>query len=87
MTEPEILLDVLAGGQCELSREVAEWILTLQFSNAQQARMLDLADRGNAGSLSADERQEIQNYARAGNFLSLWQAKARQALRNQAQTA
>jgi hypothetical protein len=87
ITEPEILLEVLAGGQRGLPQEVAQWILTLHFSDAQQVRMLDLADRGNAGTLSAEEKKEIQSYARAGDFLSLWHAKARLALRNQAQTA
>ena len=71
VTEPEILLEVLAGAERELPREVAQWILTLQFSDAQQARMLDLADRGNAGTLSAAEKEEIQNFARAGDTIRL----------------
>jgi hypothetical protein len=85
-TVAEILLEVFAGGP-SLPPELAEWILTLHISDEEKARMVDLAERGNAGTLSAEEQVEIQNYAQAGNVLSVLHAKARLALRNQSQTA
>ena len=44
--------------------------------------MMELADKNNRGTLSAAERQEMEKYARVGNFLDLLQAKARLSLKN-----
>jgi hypothetical protein len=87
LTQAEILLDVVAGGKEALPSEVASWLLTLEFSEEQQKRMLDLAERGNAGTLSEAEKAEVHAYAQAGNLLTLWHAKARLALRSVSQTA
>jgi len=87
LTQAEILLQVMTGGEPALPQELAQWILAIGFTEDQQARMLDLAERNNAGDLSSEEREEMSNYAFAGNTLSLWKSKARLALRNVARSA
>ena len=41
-----------------MSPEAARYLLTLAFSEADQARMLDLAERNQAGALSGVEEEE-----------------------------
>jgi uncharacterized protein YnzC (UPF0291/DUF896 family) len=40
-----------------------------------------LAERAREGTLTADEREELENYRRVGHLLGLMQSKARIALR------
>jgi hypothetical protein len=87
MTEAEILLTVLTGESGELEPKVARWLLTLRLTDKQRARMLDLADRNNAGTLTAAEREEMFRYAQVGNTLSILHAKARLALREATQNS
>lgn len=87
ITEAEILLQAMAGGQDELPEELAQLILGMGFSETQQARMLDLAGRNNAGELSPEEQEELHNYAMAGNTVSLWKAKARLTLQQNVRSA
>ena len=82
VTEADILRQVVAPDQGSLSPESARAILDLRFSQAARDRMMELADKSNRGTLSAAEQQEMEKYARVGNFLDLLQAKARLSLKN-----
>jgi hypothetical protein len=72
---------LIRAGDGDLGRELARYILTLGFDDADQARMRDLADRNQQGALSADEREELQNYVRVGHLLALLHSKARKSLK------
>ncbi|MEX2119345.1 MAG: hypothetical protein WD847_07110 [Pirellulales bacterium] len=63
----------------------ARAILRLEFSEAQNERMRELADKHNRGLLSPDELQEMESFRRVGNLLALIQAKARLWLKNDEQ--
>jgi hypothetical protein len=63
------------------SREFARFILTLGFKEEDQARMRYLAERNQEEALSADEKEELQNYVKSGHLLALLHAKARKMLR------
>ncbi len=65
----------------EMSRELARYILTLGFDEEDQARMDDLADRNQGGSLSSEEQEELQNYVKAGHLVALLHSKARKSLK------
>jgi hypothetical protein len=82
----EILLEILTGGQ-PLSPDVAQWLLTLKFTEKQQSRMLNLAERGNEGSLLPGEREEMCRFADVGDLLSILHSKARMALREVVRSA
>jgi hypothetical protein len=55
--------------------------LTVGFSEADQARMRELAARNQDGALSSKEKEELLGYARAGCLLGILQSKARQSLK------
>jgi hypothetical protein len=53
----------------------------LRAGAATQARLDELADKANEGTLNADEAAEYRTYVTAINFLGILQAKARAVLR------
>ena len=64
----------------DLSRELARYLLTLGFGEEDQVRMRELAEKNQAGALSAEEQEELRNYVRAGHLLALLHSKARKSL-------
>jgi hypothetical protein len=64
-----------------LARQLARYILTLGFDTADQARMDGLAARNQEGKLSAEEREELLNYVKAGHLLAVLHSKARKSLK------
>jgi len=57
--------------------EIARQILELRFSDADQARMYELAAKNQLGDLTAAEREELDSYIDVGDVLALLQSKAR----------
>ena len=53
-----LMLDLLAPDNAVLPPDVAQWLLSIKFSEEQRTRMLDLADRGNQGTLTMEQRDE-----------------------------
>lgn len=82
LDDAEILADVLKLGTPHFDVDAARAVLRLGFSDEQQQRMRSLADKGNRGTLSQDERAELDRFRRVGNFLALMHAKARLSLRH-----
>lgn len=74
---------VLANGDGAMPPEVARYVLTLTFSEADKARMHDLAVRNGDGTISPAERDEMFAYAYAGTELGILKAKARRALKGE----
>jgi len=60
-------------------------LLRLRADAALQARIDELADRCDEGTLTAEERTEYETYISFGNFVAVLQAKAR-LRRNQSPT-
>jgi hypothetical protein len=65
-----------AVGQC-LDRKSAESLRRLRADADMQARIQELADKCTEGTLSEEERQELDAMMRVGNFVAILQAKAR----------
>jgi hypothetical protein len=82
-----LMLELLAPDNAVLPPDVAQWLLSKKFSDEQQTRMLDLADRGNQGMLTEEEREEMHRYARVGTALSILHAKARLSQRQSMRSA
>ena len=53
----------------------------LGFEENDQNRMRELAERNQDGRLTSEEREELENYVKAGHFLALLHSKARRSLR------
>ena len=62
------------------TQKVSEGYITLGFSQEDQARMTDLAQRNQDGALSDEEHEELMHFVGAGHLLALLHAKARKAL-------
>jgi hypothetical protein len=80
-SEADILNVILAPDEPTLSAEAARSFLKMRFSAEQERRMHELADKNNAGTISAAEKTEMDSFLRVGNFLSLIQSKARLSLK------
>lgn len=72
---------LIKADQTDLSRELAQYILTLGFEEEDQNRMTELAQRNQDGSLSSPEKAELENFVKAGHLLALLHSKARRTLK------
>ena len=81
-TRPEtsqavIFARLFEGHNGNLSHLVARQILQLTFSEQDQARMEELAQRNQQGGLTAQEHEELTNYVKVGDLLAHLHSKAR----------
>lgn len=86
LTESEILSDVLAPDQGDLAPEVAKTILRWKFSEGAVAQIERLATRNRNGTITPEERDQLQRFLRVGSLVNLLQAKARISLRGSRDT-
>jgi hypothetical protein len=63
-----------------LTPEAARKLVALRADSAAQARLDQLADRANEGSLTADERTEYEKFRAVFHMITLLQSKARRLL-------
>jgi hypothetical protein len=80
-SEATILARILGNDKGELPLDVARYLLDRGFSDADKARMHDLAVRNQEDALSPAEKEELVNYAKAGTVLSILKSRARRVLR------
>jgi hypothetical protein len=80
ISEIGIFARILANGK-PMSADLAEYVLTLGFDEADQARMEDLAARNQQDELSSAEHDELMAFVRASHLLALLHAKARLAIK------
>jgi len=78
--EPAIWARLIQAQKGTLSAEVARYLLSIEFGEADRERMNELADRSEAGSLTDAERVEFDGYLHIGNLLAVMQSQARVAL-------
>ena len=71
MVEAQILTRVIAPEDSPLDRKAAD-----------KQRMDELAEKARQGTLSPDERTEVESYERVGHILNIIQSKARQSLKS-----
>jgi hypothetical protein len=86
-SEVDILSRLIAPEKPGLPEKLAAQILSLDFGGDDRARMDELAAKARDGTLTPEERVEMENYMRVGHFLSLLKSKARVTLKGGAPTA
>jgi len=79
-TEADILSDLIQPEQGNISPVAAREILSLRFRAETASRIRELMVRNNAGTITASERADLDNYLRVGQLIDLLQAKARVSL-------
>ncbi len=72
---------LLRNGQGEMSARLARYVLTLGFSADDQARMRELAARNQEGTLTAEGKDELLSFVKAGHLLALLHSQARRSLK------
>ena len=63
-----------------LTPDAARYLLRFRLDENDQSRLQELAERSQAGTLTAEEGLEFDSYLRIGNLLAVMQSKARLAL-------
>jgi hypothetical protein len=71
---------LIESDQDDLAPDLARYLLRLAFPAQDRERVNELAAKSREGSLSAEERNELERYNLVGDVLALWQSKARRAL-------
>ena len=87
LTETAILSRVIQPERGDLPSEAAEAILRFDFDPADRARMHELAEKNQAGELTAEEQGQLENYRHVGRLLDLMRSKARLSLHRSPQPA
>jgi hypothetical protein len=67
--------------QC-LTREVAERISHLQADESIQTRLATLSQKNAEGTISDEERKELNDIVHASSVIAILQAKARKVLKS-----
>jgi|SRR3954452_1110408 len=81
-TEAAILARLIQAKD-SMSREVAEYLLSLDFETSDIERMNFLAERAREGALTPEETAELDSYLHVGSLLSILQSKARRLLKSE----
>ena len=64
-----------------ISPETAQYLLSLDFSEADHVRMQELMDKSNEDALAHDEKAELDGYVNIASVLSVMHSQARVASR------
>jgi hypothetical protein len=79
--EPAIWARLIQAPKEPISLEAAHYLLSIDFSEADDARMQQLMDKSNEGRLTSNEKAELDGYVNIANVLSVMHSQARVALR------
>jgi hypothetical protein len=80
-TEAGILARLIQTRRDDLSRDAANYLLSLRFDDSDVSRMNELSEMARLGALATTEAAELDSYIHVSNLLAVMQSKARQALR------
>ncbi len=82
-TEAAILGRLMQARDRGMSRDVAEYLLSIDFDADDTERMNALAERAREGNLTTEEAAELDSYLHVGSLLSILQSKARRLLKSE----
>ena len=76
-TRSTVLEHVVNPRRGDLSEEVAQFILSLDFPPADHARYAELSAKAQEGNLSEEDQAALDDFLNVNDFLTIIQAKAR----------
>jgi hypothetical protein len=80
--EPVIWARLIQAPKEPITPEAARYLLSIDFGEADHARMQELMDKSNEGTLTSEEDAELDGYVNIANVLSVMHSRARVALRS-----
>jgi hypothetical protein len=80
-TEAGILARLIQAREDNLSRDAANYLLSLSFDADDITRMNQAERKGQIRPLTSAETAELDSYIHVSNLLAIMQSKARRALR------
>ncbi len=80
LTDADVFSEMITPDGGDFPPEAARALLDLTLSAKAITRMNELAEKNRLDAISATEKEEMEKYRRAGNFLSVIKAKARLSL-------
>lgn len=80
LATPDIFNSILAPEQGDLSPEHAKYVLALRFTEEEKDRCEELSYKAQDGTLTAEERHQLERFLMANSFLIALKAKARRSL-------
>lgn len=86
-TRANILEHVINPKQGDLAADLARYILSLDFPETDQARFQHLSAKAQEGTLTDEERAELDDLLNINDFLTIVQSKARASLAKQSSPA
>lgn len=81
LTHPGILERVIDPQHGDFPPDLARQVLKFDFPSADHARYEDLSAKAQQGTLSEEERAELEDYLNVNDFLMILRAKAQASLR------
>jgi hypothetical protein len=80
-TDVKILKRLIRPERVDFPMTAARAILKIQFEPADHDRMRVLSQKANAGTITSEEQEELDDYERVGYLIDLLHAKARRTLK------
>lgn len=65
-----------------MSRDAADYLLTLRFDERDVVRMNELSELARQGALAGADAAELDSYIHVSNLLAVMQSRARQSLQS-----
>ena len=78
-----IIEALLKPQEAGFSEELARYVLSVHFTEAQKRRYAELADKVDQGGMDIHEQRELESYVCANEMLMMLHSKARISLRRQ----
>jgi hypothetical protein len=78
----EVLFRAIRPSEGDMPCEASRWFLRLRLSDEDREKVNQLAAKARAGTLTSDERSELDEIERVTSLLELMQSKARLSLKN-----
>ncbi len=76
----------IAADDGDLQPDVAKAVLGIKFSEADQLRAHELARKNQDGTITADEKSELNAFGHVGLIISILWSKARRSLKRAGQS-
>jgi hypothetical protein len=81
LAQPSALERLLRPSEGDLPADFARRLLAIDFSDSDQARYHDLSQKSQLGTLTPDERLELDDLLTANDVLTILHAKAQSSLK------